>query len=76
MQSGSMRLSLQHFAFQSWALPAAHGATDIQDAQGKVRGASLGRFIDAGFVGIDFVHHAVLRRRQVEHHDIGAAHQT
>lgn len=64
MQSGSMGLRLPHIAFQPWTLSAAHGATDVDYAHGKAGGASLGCFINAGLVGIDFIHHPVLRRRQ------------
>ena len=76
-----MRVILQLFrlsdiAFQPATLSAAHGATDIDDAHGKAGSAGLGCFIDAGFVGIDFIHHPVLRRRQIGHHNIGAAHET
>lgn len=64
MQLYPMGLSLPHIAFQPSTLPAAHSATDIDDAHGKAGGTGLGRFIDAGLVGIDFIHHPVLRRRQ------------
>jgi hypothetical protein len=63
-------------AFQPAALPAAHGSPDIDDAHGKAGSAGLGRFIDAGLIGIDFIHHPISRRCQVGHHDIGATHET
>jgi len=37
--------------------------------------AHLGGLVDAGFAGVDLVLHAILRRREVGHHDVGAAHQ-
>ena len=41
----------------------------------KIRQLTL-IMIDAGFVGIYFVHHPVLRWRQLGHYDISAAHET